>query len=66
MGQPHQADRNLLIFIPLGLLLGFITTCCCMKYCKRPQVSDIELLRVGEEAPIDSLVNYSKLLSPQD
>lgn len=30
----EEAGRNLLILIPLGLLLGFIATCCLLKYCK--------------------------------
>jgi len=36
-----------------------------MKYCKRPQVSDI-VLRIGEdeEPQNDSIVDYSRLLSP--
>ena len=38
---PEETQRNLLILIPLALLLGFIVTCCIMKYCKRTQISDI-------------------------
>ena len=59
-----ETGRNLLIFIPLGLLLGFIVTCVLMKYCKRTQVSDIQL-RVTSDDPIqDSIVDYAQLLSP--
>ena len=58
----EEAGRNLLIFVPLGLLLGFICTCCLLKYCKQPQVSDIQL-RVVEEDHL--LVDYSRLLSPK-
>ena len=63
---PEETQRNLLILIPLALLIGFITTCCVMKYCKRTQVSDI-VLRVGDETDIhnDSIVDYSQLLSPK-
>jgi len=53
--------RNMLIFIPLGLLLGFIATCVILKYCKRPIVSDISL-RINEDPHNDSIVDYSKLL----
>ncbi len=45
----EESGRNLMIFIPLGLLLGFIGSCCCLKYCKTQQVSNIELLRVGDD-----------------
>lgn len=61
----EEAGRNLLIFVPLGLLLGFIGTCCIFKYCKRPQVSDIQLRIGDEDTHNDSIVNYSKLLSPK-
>jgi Eukaryotic aspartyl protease len=37
----ENAGRNMLIFVPLGLLLGFIITCVTFKYCKRTEVSDI-------------------------
>lgn len=57
----QEAGRNMLIFIPLGLLLGFIASCVIIKYCKRPQVSDI-MLRVNDPHN-DSLVDYSQLLS---
>jgi len=63
-----ESGRNLMIFIPLGLLLGFIGSCCLLKYCKRPQVSDIQLLRVGDDESgghNDSIVDYSKMLSPK-
>ena len=63
---PEETQRNLLILIPLALLIGFISTCCVMKYCKRTQVSDIEL-RVGDDTDPhnDSIVDYSQLLSPK-
>lgn len=63
---PEETQRNLLILIPLALLLGFIVTCCVMKYCKRNQVSNI-VLRVGDENDPhnDSIVDYSQLLSPK-
>lgn len=63
---PEETQRNLLILIPLALLLGFIVTCCIMKYCKRNQVSNI-VLRVGDENDPhnDSIVDYSQLLSPK-
>lgn len=63
---PEETQRNLLILIPLALLLGFIVTCCLMKYCKRNQVSNIAL-RVGDEndPQNDSIVDYSQLLSPK-
>ena len=63
---PEETQRNLLILIPLALLLGFIATCCIMKYCKRAQVSDI-VLRVGDDNDPhnDSIVDYSQLLSPK-
>ena len=51
----------MLIFIPLGLLLGFIATCVLLKYCKRPVVSDISL-RISDDPHNDSIVDYSKLL----
>ena len=50
MEASEEAGRNLLIFIPLGLLLGFILSCCCLKYCKRTQVSDIALRPADDEA----------------
>ena len=59
----EEVGRNTLIFIPLAVLLGFIATCCLMKYCKRPQVSDI-VLRVGDEDPHVDSIDYSRLLSP--
>ena len=63
---PEETQRNLLILIPLALLLGFIVTCCVMKYCKRNQVSNI-VLRSGDEndPQNDSIVDYSQLLSPK-
>ena len=62
----EATERNLMILIPLALLIGFITTCCIMKYCKRADVSDIRL-RVGDETDQqnDSIVDYSQLLSPK-
>ena len=62
----EETGRNLLILVPMALLLGFITTCCAMKYCKRQQVSDI-VLRIGDETDPhnDSIVDYSQLLSPK-
>lgn len=65
MEASEEAGRNLLIFIPLGLLMGFILSCCCLKYCKRTEVTDIVLRPVDEEAQQDSLVEYSKLISPK-
>lgn len=41
IGLSENTGRNMLIFIPLGLLLGFIITCVMFKYCKRTEVSDI-------------------------
>ena len=49
--------------MPLGILLGFIVTCCIFKYCQRPQVSDIRLRAVDEDLHIDS-IDYSRLLDP--
>ena len=56
----EETQRNLLILIPLALLLGFIATCCIMKYCKRAQVSNI-VLGLGDEIDLhnDSIVDYS-------
>lgn len=54
----EEAGRNMLIFIPLGLLLGFIASCVLLKYCKRTQVNDI-VLRVNDDDPHnDSIVDY--------
>ena len=59
----EESGRNLLIFVPLGLLIGFIGSCCLCKYCKRPQVSDIQL-PLGDEDTHNNSIDYSKLLSP--
>lgn len=53
-----EAGRNMLIFIPLGLLLGFIASCVLFKYCKRTQVNDI-VLRITDDPHNDSIVDYS-------
>ena len=61
----EESGRNLLIFIPLGLLLGFITSCCLLKYCKQTQVSDIQL-RVGDqESQSDRDAFGYSMLSPK-
>ena len=58
---PEEGGRNLLIFIPLALLLGFITTCCAYQCCNKQKVSDIEL-RLGEEDRENDSLDYSQLL----
>ena len=40
--------RNLLILIPLALIIGFIVSCTCIKYCKKEKVNDITI-RIGED-----------------
>ena len=51
----------------LNIFGGVLKNGCESNFdCKRPQVSDIQL-RVGDEDPnIDSIVDYSKLLSPSN
>lgn len=59
-----EVGRNMLIFIPLALLLGFIGTCCFLKCCKRTPISDIE--PIGDEIQNNDLnIDYTQLLSPK-
>ena len=46
--QSMKNGRNMLILIPLALIIGFIVSCTCIKYCKKEKVNDITI-RIGED-----------------
>ena len=57
--------RNMLIYIPLGLIFGFIISCCTLKYCKEQKISDIRL-RDDNEANASTIDRTQLLASPED